>query len=487
MGQLAEYTRVYERNPTTLLEFGDFSGGEVLNRPEDSLQPNELSFAENVDIDPSGAALTVRDGLELVCPVSDAVTGLWGWEAKSLLLFVSDGKLYKADLENHEGVLVGSLSGTGKPVFAEWGEKGSEVLLIASGGRLQAYDGTTLSEVTPEGLSASTVFISNARVVIAKPGSSDTVWSAIGDHTNWTHDANDASSAQTLPVGYKDAGEILCLAPLSKDVVVFKSSGVVYRVTGSYPNWSVSEVARNCLVPSPFSALSLAGDVWFLDVRDGIRRLATTAAYGDVGLASEGSAVGSAVAASLTSDARIWHVKNRRQIWIQPGVSSRLYVYHYRVGGWTHYSYLNGLGIADAACLGEASYVAASGGIYRTGGTKDGENDYIATVRPRVTREPKPHVLVRFQVDYDLMNNGEGTALVGEVALPLPMANLNEDIAFLDSDEAYSDSDPLSPSVRQSVYTRQVWRSGEFRPEILVRSGRIRIRKIYLWVKGVSA
>jgi len=361
------------------------------------------------------------------------------------------------------------------------------VLLIASGGRLQAYDGTPLLEVTPEGLSASTVFISTARVVIAKPGSSDTVWSAIGDHTNWTHDANDASSAQTLPVGYKDAGEILCLAPLSKDVVVFKSSGVVYRVTGSYPNWSVSEVARNCLVPSPFSALSLAGDVWFLDVRDGIRRLATTAAYGDVGLASEGSAVGSAVAASLTSDARIWHVKNRRQIWIQPGVSSRLYVYHYRVGGWTHYSYLNGSGIADAACLVEASYVAASGGIYRTGGTKDGENDYIAIVRPRVTREPKPHVLVRFQVDYDLMNNGEGIALVGEVTLPLPMANLNEDIAFLDSEVSYADSDPLSRSVRQSVYSREVWRSGEFRPEILVRSGRIRIRKIYLWVKGVSA
>ena len=30
---LAEYSKVFERNPTSLLEFGDFSGGEVLTKP----------------------------------------------------------------------------------------------------------------------------------------------------------------------------------------------------------------------------------------------------------------------------------------------------------------------------------------------------------------------------------------------------------------------------------------------------------------------
>lgn len=482
---LAEYSKVFERNPTSLLEFGDFSGGEVLTKPPETLMPNELSYAENWDVEEDGMKLVVREGLVAVAATGATITSVYHFAPKNQLLYTAGGHLYKWDSGTQAGADLGALSSTGTPRYQEWGVKGSEILLIATGGNLQHYDGTTLSATTSG--NANVVFIAHSRVVIAANGSADTVWSDIGDHTGWTHDSGDPSSSQTLPVGYKDGGDIIAMLPLSKDVVVFKDNGMIYRIIGSSPDWSVVEVARGAILPSADSALALAGDVWFLDRRDGIRSLATTAAYGDVGVTGEGKAVNKILAAQLASSAKIWHLRSEGKVWVLPAAGTKVYVYHYGPACWTHYS-LPGTPVdVHSHPTSAETYIAIGQKIYNFGGDTDDGAAYTATVRPRVSREPKPHILVRFQVDYDPITQGNAAATVGSVTLALPSSNWDEDYAYGDTDVASADTDPLVPEFRSSAMTRQVWRSTVFQPEIVVTSGRIRVRKIYLWVKGVSS
>ena len=77
-------------------------------------------------------------------------------------------------------------------------------------------------------------------------------FSAVGECTDWEITSENAGlddAPKKLEIGYKDGLNISAVVPLSTDLIIFKSSpgeqgtGKIYRLTGSYPNWSVLEVA----------------------------------------------------------------------------------------------------------------------------------------------------------------------------------------------------------------------------------------------------
>ena len=256
------------------VEFSDFSGGLNLQQNPIAVQDNEAVVLDNFILDIGG--LRRRDGFQIVSGLTgDKIKALLQYNDTNMAIVDEMGRVINYDINSNTHTVIGTLSVmavTPKLVYFE------PYVCIASGGALVLYDTSTSTLITTSSPIAVDVMVKDGRVVI---GGNDDVWfSRVGDPTDWTNDPNDDSSAQYIQVGYKDGGDIIAIAPLFNDIIVFKSTGT-FRITGSLPNISVSLVSKRRTVLNNTSYVSILGDVIAYD-NSGAYLLSASFRYGDL-------------------------------------------------------------------------------------------------------------------------------------------------------------------------------------------------------------
>lgn len=236
---------------------------------------------------------------------------------------------------------ISAFTGTQEPMGELWQFLSRNGVLIASGGKLQYYDGVTLSTVdsSPD---CDVVTKKDGRVVIGSSANDRIYFSGIGDHENWKIEGEDwtESDAVWIDVGNRSGGHTNALVMLNRDLIVFKTDGVAYRIVGSFPDWQVQEIGRNLTNINRFTAVQEGNDIFFVDRNYGIHSLTSVAEYGDIKVSRMGRNINEALVRELGSEARLWSVRSRGEIWVKPDAGSKkVYVYNLTFGGWTIFTF----------------------------------------------------------------------------------------------------------------------------------------------------
>ncbi len=310
--------------------YGDFSGGLNLSLPAEGLADNEMQLCENFEFDDKTGALKLRAGLVLMgsfpAPVRDVVA-VAGTDA--VLVRCEGNEVFRLDSFALSGSL-GLLAGNGVLSSVFWGD-GAEVLLCA-GEHLYHYDGVTLAVVAESPAKCDFCFVRAGRLCVVDSSSDSICYSGVGDFHNWQFETvqtagadtpNDASDdvfdtwtnadAVSLEVGYKDGCDLVAVAPLTSDLVVFKRPrgqpglGKIYRVKGEYPDWTVSEFSSGASALNHRAWTVTSSDLIFVSA-EGVASLSAVSDYGDFKLKWAGAKVNPRIAREVAEDCRMWRM-----------------------------------------------------------------------------------------------------------------------------------------------------------------------------------
>lgn len=125
----------------------------------------------------------------------------------------------------------------------------------------------------------SDIVLQNGRLVLSI--GDELRFSAIGDPTDFDTSKIGDDKAKFIEVGYKDGSRILQTAVMYGSIIVFKENGNIYRLLGTFPDWTVSLVARTSDISS--NTLNAMGSLLF-GTKSGLKVLSPTQNYGDIGL-----------------------------------------------------------------------------------------------------------------------------------------------------------------------------------------------------------
>ena len=410
--------------------FNDFSGGLNSTVAQEMIADNELSFCENMEIDQSTRLLKVVDGNKnIFTPAGNITLKSVMYDVINHISLVVDGNnaVYKIDLTADKPVLsepLGALTGNLFPCYASW-ESG---VLIASGGKLQYYNGTSLVTLANSKDKCSAVYVKSGRVLVndLTAGNESNIYlSATGDEETWLDTSSDDSSSKWLEVGYKDGGKIIAFVPMSSDVLVIKDNKCIYRIVGDYPNWSVPEVSRNteCISPGGFYA---AGSSAYILGTNKIQYLDTAQFYGDI----KPKDIGTKVADKLQTvqpNSRMIHVPPLRQVWI-PLQQRYVLIFDYTVNAFYMRRFVKE-DITDVLSIGSDVYVVRPTSIckiaknvgydngekmmWRFIGKRNVSSDDFLLKRAKVSITPYFNTLI------------EGNIHIGAAVLPLPTPQIS--------------------------------------------------------------
>lgn len=288
------------------LSLVDFSGGLNTSSSMAGIEQNQLYDVLNMELDSITNRLKTVAGTVDVQSFTDKtiVAAAWDEINDKFILVDSERRVYATDFTTTTSI--GALSGMLYPICASW----EDGLLIASGGRLQYYNGSTLVTIDNSPLSTS-VYTRAGRVVVTTEN--EVHYSGVGDETNWSEDTGDYSSSVWVEAGYKDGGKFVGMASLSQDMLIFKDNRRVYRLSGEFPDWSIVEVSRNVEALSRTAFISIVNTVVVLG-RNEVQALQPTADYGDVKPEGVGTKVTRELA-QLPQNARVRFLPPLSQIW----------------------------------------------------------------------------------------------------------------------------------------------------------------------------
>lgn len=141
------------KNQQSIVSYSDFTGGLNTTTVPEMIAPNQMADCINMEFDRTTGALQTCCGTATVfqCPDDITIDKLWYDEINNMFLFTDANtkSIYASRLVDMAGThpydreKVGSLSGEMPPTAVMW-ENG---LLIASGGRLQYWDGLELVNI----------------------------------------------------------------------------------------------------------------------------------------------------------------------------------------------------------------------------------------------------------------------------------------------------------------------------------------------------
>ena len=338
----------------SVVTYSDYAGGINVSSAPEQIGDNQLQTGLNVEYEYATKALKTVDGLRALWTSDVEPETGWYDKINNVNLFSNGQNLYKTDLSGAK-VLLGTLTGTLLPQYHTW-DNGT---IIASGGKLQFTDGTTLTTLeSPDG--CHSVSDSEGRIIA---GVADgIIWSNVGDMHGWTVTTVASDAKEAVKIGYKDGGHVVGIAFLSSDIVIFKDNRRTFRLTGSYPNWVVKNISRNMPCLGRFAMVSNVNDLFVLD-NEGLQRIDTVQDYGDI----KGSLISSDVSSllkGLNSDCRMWHVYPKNQLWIDlGGTDQKVLVYHYLLGCFTMRQFYGH--VKDVWCFGDDVYIAKGNKILK--------------------------------------------------------------------------------------------------------------------------
>lgn len=322
----------------TAISFGDFTGGMNTAQPGTQIAENEAQLIENYEFDYN--RLRTRGGLSapLVILEDDEIESFyWDEVTGCCLIFGSTpaieenrAKVYFVDFSN-EVKEVGILAGRSRPVCCKFGGD----IFIASGGHLQVYDYETLTTIEGSYLCDSVTERSGC-ILTTHQGDDNIQYSSVGDAKSeeaWIDISNDDSSAKFLEVGYKDDGDIITLKAMAGDLLVFKSNGRIYAVSGEYPSWSVQQIGEHSNAESVQKSIEIVGSNIAFITKDGIRTVDTVQTYGNFTVNELGYKINKSLSEKIYKP-MCWNLISKRQLVIAPDFMerSRLFVYQYNMG-----------------------------------------------------------------------------------------------------------------------------------------------------------
>jgi hypothetical protein len=458
-----------------VLTFDDFTGGEVYGVSPESLQNNQLQLLKNWEFESVTSQPKVVYPFEVFCDIGAEITSIFCNYHDGYFLVACGQTLKKVVLTTGEVIdIEGTLSGAEPPSFAMWGQS-PRVVLIASGGKLQSFDGSTLTDVdtSPD---CDIVFVRApaGRVVVAKKGDDTLYYSAVGDYTNWTDDPQDDSSAKSINVGYKDSGDIIAIQPMPSDIVVFKTSGRIFRVKGEFPDWAIVETQSMEHVISKDCVVRVSNDVVYM-TKSGLKELSVTEKYGDILQSPLAENVNRYLAKSSTSAAKIWHIPSRNQIYVNPNGSNVCWILHLGIGerqAWSHVVF--DFNVNFVLDVGGRIYLAGADKLYI-------QSDFPGQLQASMK-------LKRYIFDHDVIVKrvilylqpdtvSHGAFMIGRYAIPFSTSAMG-DVAYDDSDVAYSDADPIYTLGETAIERRVNIRTRSIEPEVIITEGSASIRKI---------
>lgn len=294
-------------NQQSILQ-SDFTGGLNTSYFDSDIAANELSLCTNMEVDRDTGLLRTCKGLRKLCTVNvDVTNAAYDVLNRTFLLFTEDYHVYATTdfLRIND---VGKLTGTEKVITTLW-ESG---VIIASGGKLQYYDGTSLKtlETSPEHCKGA--YTRSGRVLTFDDGD-QALYSGVGDATNWKQESNDPSTALFAQIGYKVGGKIIGAINLSADILFIKDNGMVFRLQNEYPDWKISELGRNIYCRSTTGFTNIGNNVIILG-NNTLQSITTTQDYGDMKPLNIGQKISREINA-LPSDTKLRYVPAWNQLW----------------------------------------------------------------------------------------------------------------------------------------------------------------------------
>lgn len=318
----------------TAYNFSDFSGGMNTAQPPEQIADNEAELIMNYEYDYN--RLRTRGGTSApLVSVDDSIKSFYYDAAtEAYLLFGAGtdkvkGNIYLAYI-GEPATLVGQLTGNERPVCCKF----DGCIYIASGDKLQYFDYEQLFIVESSKL-CDNVFERLGRLVTTHRGDDNLYYSATGDAKSkdaWTDNSNDDSSSKWLEVGYKDDGDIITCKPMANDLLVFKTNGRIYSVSGEYPAWNVSQVGEKSYAEDIQKSIEIVGDSVAFITRNGIRSVDTVQTYGNFTMNEIGYKFNKSLTANI-SNPMCWNVVSKRQLIIRPSSSNKklLFIYQYNM------------------------------------------------------------------------------------------------------------------------------------------------------------
>lgn len=318
----------------TAYNFSDFSGGMNTAQPPEQIADNEAELIMNYEYDYN--RLRTRGGTSApLVSVDDSIKSFYYDAAtEAYLLFGAGtdkvkGNIYLAYI-GEPAMLVGQLTGNERPVCCKF----DGCIYIASGDKLQYFDYEQLFTVESSKL-CDNVFERLGRLVTTHRGDDNLYYSAVGDAKSkdaWTDNSNDDSSSKWLEVGYKDDGDIITCKPMANDLLVFKTNGRIYSVSGEYPAWNVSQVGEKSYAEDIQKSIEIVGDSVAFITRNGIRSVDTVQTYGNFTMNEIGYKFNKSLTANI-SNPMCWNAVSKRQLIIRPSSSNKklLFIYQYNM------------------------------------------------------------------------------------------------------------------------------------------------------------
>ena len=455
-----------------VISYVDFTGGVNFTKPPEALAPNECASLINFEFDPTSGVLKQRDGLEKILNFAD-INSIYEFQGK--LLITAAGKLYSYD-EIDGLVELGDLTGNLDPVYAHWADS----FLIASGGKLQKYDGTQLTTIinSPDAIS---VVVQYGRVVVVS-GDDYVYFSGVGDETNWNFTGTDADALQ-LEIGYKDGGDVVALGILSKDLVVFKSNRRIYRIVGGYPDWFVYNVSTDAGLINLRAFVELARNIVFVD-SVGVRSLDTVVEYGDLKVYDVGSKVNAYIVSNMKPDlVRVWHLPSKGQLWVKMQDDEFVYVYHYNQNAWTSFSFP--FEVKAVYGTSQQVYVALEDGLYSLSANANDNGRDIQSIAILARRTPGYNYLVK-RIIAILSSTAEVSLniSVGKFSRNYTVSPTGQKV-YEDDDILYNDTDPVAFFAEVKIAHQCNFRVDGLQPTIVLRGYGARLVAINFVVSEV--
>ncbi len=448
------------QNQTTITRV-DFSGGLNTSSNLDGLAENQLANAVNVEVDRSSGRLKTVAGTIDIFEFSNIFAAVYDEINDVLLVITEDKKVYTADvIDGRVGEAVGVLSGNLYPISVRW----EDGCLLASGGKLQYFNGEMLKTIADSPI-ATSVYVRAGRVLVTDEN--NVRYSGVGDEENWTEDTDDEASAKFVEIGYKDGGKLLSMINLSSDILFVKDNRRLYRLSGEYPDWSLSEVSRNVEARSRMGICAIADSVFVLGQNE-VQNIQTTTAYGDMKPADVAPLITQEIQ-SLPVGALLRYVPQLDQVWCIAGKDVLMFdlISH----GW--YKRRFNTAVVDVIPVGTDVLVIKTDRISKL--DKKSFSDSGAPLhwwwQGKRLLSQNEFLLKRVQVSFTPLDDtlSKGKLRVGAVIVPLPALNdttakrrfitTKSDIVYENDEAIFNNPKPIFNRPTILVERRNVYRN----------------------------
>ena len=465
-------------------------GGECLVGTPESIPENCLQQAYNFEYGGEVLQPQVVPGVTIKLDLESEATAGFYDSVHDCFLVESGQNLYKIATDFSTKTYLGTLTGTYAPVFCMY----DTFCLLATGGQIQKFDGTTLSILDNSPLShhVSTCF---GRLRAYNINSDIINYSAIGDPTNWTNNPSDISSGQYIKIGYKDAGLITASMMLSQDFIVFKSSGIPYRIMSEndFNNVRIVTAANKVFAYNHYCGLTVGNRAYFAG-HDGIQSISTVTDYGGVKVdePAPGLLINPWFILNATERARIWNIPYKRQLWVKGQDDKIVWIYHYNVlangvsGSWTHRDFA--YQIKDVMLKDDKTYVLYGnkiGLLDNTTSLDDGNKFTAQLVSRRYIPNLKKFIVNHFNFMGFNMLDGDAVLSIATKQYPFSFTRTDSDI-FGDTTDIFDDFTTIVSDDFSQIRKNLQKRINYLECRLIVNSGRMAIHSLNVDISEVN-